>query len=113
VAFYTDKPLLMLNGNVLNLSYGAAAPDAPNVFLGDPQFKELWSKPERYYLVTSHTQLERLENLVGRDKLNVVASSGGKFVFTNQPLPNSTLLPAQSSELTPRVPQFSRFSRPG
>lgn len=95
VAFYTDRPLLMLNGNVLNMSYGASAPDAPKVFLDDPQFKEIWAQPERYYLVTSHTQLERLENLVGRDKLNVVATSGGKYVFTNQPLPNSTLLPAQ------------------
>jgi hypothetical protein len=36
--------------------------------------------------VTSHTQLSRLENAVGRDKLNVVAFSGGKYVFTNQPL---------------------------
>ena len=26
VAFYTDRPLLMLNGDVLNLSYGASAP---------------------------------------------------------------------------------------
>ena len=103
MAFYTDKPLLMLNGDVLNLSYGASAPDAPKVFLDDPQFKEVWSKPERYYLVTSHTQLDRLENLVGRDKLNVVAFSGGKYVFTNQPLPNSTLLPAEVGQS--RMPQ--------
>ena len=44
VAFYTDKPLLMLNGDVLNLSYGAYAPDAPNVFLHDAQ---LTSWPSR------------------------------------------------------------------
>ena len=97
VAFYTDKPLLMLNGNVLNLSYGASAPDAPKVFLNDAQLKELWAQPERYYLVTSHTQLPRLETQLGRDKLNVVAFSGGKYVFTNQPLPNSTLLPRRSA----------------
>ncbi len=111
VAFYTDRPLLMLNGNVLNMSYGAAAPDAPKVFIDDSQLKELWAQPERYYLVTSHTQLSRLENVVGRDKLNVVAFSGGKYVLTNQPLPNSTLLPAQVGDS--QVPQVSRFSKPG
>jgi 4-amino-4-deoxy-L-arabinose transferase-like glycosyltransferase len=93
VAFYTNKPLLMLNGDVLNLSYGASAPDAPKVFLHDEQLKELWAQPERYYLVTSHTQLARLEKALGRDKLNVVAFSGGKYVLTNLPLPDSTLPP--------------------
>ncbi len=99
VAFYTDRPLLMLNGNVLNMSYGASAPDAPKVFIDDSQLKELWARPERYYLVTSHTQLSRLENVVGRDKLNIVAFSGGKFVFTNQPLPANSpvgVLPLES-----------------
>ena len=114
VAFYTNKPLLMLNGNVLNMAYGASAPDAPKVFLDDPQFKELWAQPERYYLVSSHTQLERLEKLVGRDKLNVVATSGGKYVFSNQPLPGTTGLPPQIGALKDlRVPQLSRFSKPG
>ena len=65
VAFYTDRPLLMLNGNVLNMSYGGSAPDAPKVFIDDSQLKELWAQPERYYLVTSHTQLSRLENAAG------------------------------------------------
>ena len=115
VAFYTDKPLLMLNGDVLNMSYGASAPDAPNVFINDPQFKELWSQPQRYYLVTSHTQLERLEKLVGRDKLNVVTTSGGKYVFTNQPLPESTLLPgtvgALKEQLVPKSRDFRDLGR--
>jgi hypothetical protein len=97
VAFYTDRPLLMLNGNVLNLSYGASAPDAPNVFIDDAQLKELWAKPDRYYLVSSHTQLSRLENALGRQNLNVVAFSGGKYVFTNLPVPGATL-PQQVSE---------------
>jgi 4-amino-4-deoxy-L-arabinose transferase-like glycosyltransferase len=101
VAFYTDKPLLMLNGDVLNMSYGAASPDAPKVFIDDAQFKQLWGKPERYYLVSSHTQLERLEKLVGRDKLNVVATSGGKYVFTNEPFAGTTLLPPGTNIVTP------------
>ncbi len=93
VIFYTNRTALLLNGRVLNLSYGSYAPGAPNVFIDDPQFKELWSTPERYYLVANDGALPRLKRLVGREKLNIVAESGGKFVFTNSPLPNSTLLP--------------------
>ena len=84
VFFYTNRTALLLNGRVLNFVYGSYAPGAPNVFIDDPEFKNLWLTPERYYLVASESQLPRLENLVGREKLNVVAESGGKFVVTNQ-----------------------------
>ena len=84
VFFYTNRPALLLNGRVLNFVYGSYAPGAPNVFIDDPEFKNLWLTPERYYLVASESQLPRLENMVGRAKLNVIAESGGKFVVTNQ-----------------------------
>jgi len=93
VFFYTDRNALLLNGRRLNLSYGSYAPAVPNVFIDDSQFKELWSRPARYYLLTSGAELPRLEALVGRQKLNIVAESGGKYLFTNLPLPDSTLLP--------------------
>jgi hypothetical protein len=101
IFFYTNRTGLLLNGRVLNLSYGSYAPGAPNVFIDDPQFKELWSTPERYYLVASNAALPRLERLVGREKLNIVAESGGKFVFTNSPLPNSTLPPTVADAQRP------------
>lgn len=91
VFFYTDRTALLLNGRVLNFVYGSYAPGAPDVFLDDPGFKDLWLTPERYYLVAKQSQFPRLENLVGRSKLNVLTESGGKFVATNQPLPGSRL----------------------
>ncbi len=93
VPFYTNRPALLLNGRVLNLSYGSYAPGAPNVFINDADLKSLWSTPQRYYLVASQSTLPRFESLIGRDKLNLVAQSGGKFVLTNLPLPHSALLP--------------------
>ncbi len=93
VFFYTNRSGLLLNGRILNLSYGSYAPGAPNPFIDDAQFKELWSTPQRYYLVANDFALRRLEPLVGRDKLHIVAASGGKFVATNLPLPNATLPP--------------------
>jgi 4-amino-4-deoxy-L-arabinose transferase-like glycosyltransferase len=87
VAFYTNRPALLLNGRVLNLSYGSYAPGAADVFIDDPQLKSLWLTPTRYYLVASESAMPRLQKLVGQEKLNVVTQSGGKFVLTNLPLP--------------------------
>jgi 4-amino-4-deoxy-L-arabinose transferase-like glycosyltransferase len=103
VFFYTNKTALLLNGRILNLSYGSYAPGAPNVFIDDSQLKELWTGSARYYLVAGHAALPRLENDVGREKLNVVAESGGKYLLTNIVLPGSTLLP-----LDVRASNFTR-----
>jgi hypothetical protein len=89
VFFYTNRTALLLNGKFNNLEYGAYAPGAPQVFINDSEFVHLWLKPERYYLVAEHSALPRLERLVGRPRLNVVATCDGKLVLTNYPLPAS------------------------
>ncbi len=83
VFFYTNRTALLLNGRFMNLEYGSYAPGAPNVFIDDAQFKELWSKPERSYIVAREAALPRLQGLVGSEKLNTVAASGGKLLLTN------------------------------
>ena len=90
VFFYTNRDALLLNGRYNNLEYGAYAPKAPPVFIDDPQFKDLWTKPERSYLVAKESARPRLEALVGAARLNVVATSGGKLLVTNYPLENSS-----------------------
>jgi len=74
-----------LNGKFNNLEYGAAAPDAPKVFLNDSEFVRLWNGKERYYLVGTKTAVERASTLVGNTGVNIVASSGGKLLVTNIP----------------------------
>lgn len=87
VIFYTNRSALLLNGRVTNLEYGSYAPDAPDqIFINDQQFKKLWKTGRRYYLVTSHRQLVRFHRLVGKSDLYTVARSGGKFLFTNEPV---------------------------
>jgi 4-amino-4-deoxy-L-arabinose transferase-like glycosyltransferase len=84
VFFYTNRRALLLNGRVNNLVYGSYAPDAPKgVFLDDGEFRQRWTEPRRYYLVAEGPQLVRLQQLVGKNGLHTVASSGGKFLFTN------------------------------
>ena len=85
VFFYTNRRALLLNGRVTNLVYGSYAPDAPrDVFIDDPDLRERWPQSQRYYLLAEGPQVPRLERLVGRKNLHVVAASGGKFLFTNQ-----------------------------
>ena len=86
VFFYTDRTALLLNGRFNNLVYGSYAPHAPDVFLDDSQFKDLWLKPERYYIVTKASAVPDLEALVGQGQMTTVDESGSKVLLTNHPL---------------------------
>jgi 4-amino-4-deoxy-L-arabinose transferase-like glycosyltransferase len=81
--FYMDREPLMLNARYFNLEYGSYAPGAPDVFIEDAKFKDLWKSEKRFYLVTYPKRLERIEGLVGRENLHVAAESGGKIAVTN------------------------------
>ena len=90
VLFYTNAEnrggALLLNGRFNNLVYGSYAPGAPNVFIDDAQWRELWLRPTRYYLVIKRESAERLRKLVDPKLLTVVAESGGKLLLTNHPV---------------------------
>ena len=87
--FYTNQEALILNGRYNNLEYGSYAPRSPDVFIDDTEFKQRWLDSQLYFLVAYPNQLSRLESLVGHNQLNLLASSGGKLVFTNHPLEHS------------------------
>lgn len=93
IFFYTNRTALILNGRYFNLEYGSYAPGAPDVFIDDARFEDLWQRPERSYLIALDSAVPRLETLVGRDRLILVAVSGGKSLLTNQPLPVSVSRP--------------------
>ena len=86
VFFYTDRTALLLNGRFFNLIYGSYAPTSANPFIDDNQFKDLWGKPDRYYIFAKNEQLDQLASVVGRDQLITVSASGGKVLLTNRPL---------------------------
>ena len=81
--FYTDRPALILNGFVNNLVYGSHAPGTPDVFIGDDEFKQLWSSPKRYYLLTWRSDMKHVEEIAGKDRLFIVRESGAKYLVTN------------------------------
>src|SRR5262249_53436995 len=84
VFFYTQRDALLLNGRFQNLEYGSYAPGAPDVFINDQQWKQLWAGQERYYLVATRTAFDRLKPLAAPERLHVVLESGGEVLLTNQ-----------------------------
>ena len=89
VFFYTNRSAFLLNGRFQNLEYGAYAPGVPDVFIDDSDFENKWVEPGRYYLLATDSSVGRLEGLVGRSQLALVAESGGKSLFTNHPIASS------------------------
>ncbi len=83
---------MLLNGRFNNLVYGSYAPGAPAVFMDDPAFQQEWSLPKRCYLVAEAPGVARIEKLIRRADLNLVAASGGKFLLTNHPLSGAQAL---------------------
>lgn len=86
VIFYTNRDALILNGKKQNLEYGAYAPSAPAVFIGDLDFKSLWNTDVRCYVVTAEGDVTHLRLLVNPASLIEVARSGGKLLLTNHAL---------------------------
>jgi hypothetical protein len=87
VFFYTNRTALLLDGRRNNLVYGSYAPGAPDVFVNDARFRELWRGPQREYLTAPEELVPHLRDLVGENELNTVTRSGGKLLLTNQALP--------------------------
>jgi hypothetical protein len=83
VFFYANRGALLLNGRVNNLEYGSYAPGAPDVFIDGRGFAERWRREQTHYIVVERPAVARIESLVGKDALHLIAASGGKFLFTN------------------------------
>lgn len=93
IFFYLNCDGLLLNGKRMNLEYGAFAPGAPDVFIDDAKFSELWQSGQRYYFVADGSTLGHFEELLGREHISLVMISGGKILLTNQPFDGTELPP--------------------
>ena len=86
VFFYTGRRAWLLNGRFNNLVYGSYAPGAPDPFIDNRKFEELWREPVRCYLVASRSALPQIFSSMGPAGFITVANSGGKVLVTNLPL---------------------------
>jgi hypothetical protein len=83
VPFYTDRPVLLLNGRWQNLEYGSNAPNTPDVFIDDSRLKKMWFDSKRYYLIARADQLPRFDQLFGSNGFKIMSRTGVKVLLTN------------------------------
>ncbi len=86
IAFYSHRDVLLYNATGSNLEFGSHYPDAPKRFFGDQDFSQLWKAKGRVFLVVPAEHKEEVRERLPGNSLWVLAETGGKTVFVNQPL---------------------------
>jgi 4-amino-4-deoxy-L-arabinose transferase-like glycosyltransferase len=86
VAFYTHRRLLIWNGRKNNLEPGSYYPDAPHIFLTDTDFPALWGGGIRVFLFVPADQRAEARKRLPVEGTYLLAESGGKALYSNQPL---------------------------
>lgn len=81
--FYTQQPVLLVNGRINGPWFGSFWPEAPNVFLDETALHRLWTAPERLFLLTYHP-VQRSEDLRPFGPVHAIAEDGGKTVLSNR-----------------------------
>jgi hypothetical protein len=85
VAFYSNRRLLLWNGRYNNLAAGSYYPDAPHIFLTDPEFLALWQGPKRVLLFVPFEHRAAAAQRLPTAGTYLLAESGGKAVYANRP----------------------------
>jgi len=78
--FYTGVRVHVLHEPAGNLWYGAKWPDAPRIWETPESLAVLWNGPGEVFLWTNQEEPKELNGL----KANLMARSGGKYIFTNR-----------------------------
>jgi len=84
VAFYTNRQLILWNGRYNNLEPGSYYPDAPHIFLTDPEFLALWLGENRVFLFVPVEHRAAASQRLPANGTYLLAESGGKAVYVNQ-----------------------------
>jgi 4-amino-4-deoxy-L-arabinose transferase-like glycosyltransferase len=87
IPYYTHRRVWIYNGRWgTNLDYGSRYPDAAQIFLDDASFPAFWRHPERVFLYVPEEAREDALQRMPPDSSYLLAESGGKHIFVNQPV---------------------------
>ncbi len=86
IAFYSHRGVLLYNATGSNLEFGSHYPDAPKRFFGDQDFRQLWGAKGRVFLVVPVEHKREVRERLPENSMWVLAETGGKTVYMNQPL---------------------------
>jgi 4-amino-4-deoxy-L-arabinose transferase-like glycosyltransferase len=87
IAFYTHRHVWIYNGRIgSNLEFGSRYPDAPPTFLDDSSFPAFWRSSDRVFLFVPEELIPDAIARLPPDSSYLLAESGGKLLFVNQPV---------------------------
>jgi hypothetical protein len=97
IAFYSHRDVLLYNATGSNLEFGSHYPDAPKRFFDDQDFRQLWKSKGRVYLVVPAEHKEEVRERLPGNSMWVLAETGGKTAYVNQPPDQGNLATASAS----------------
>jgi len=77
--------VLLYNATGSNLEFGSHYPDAPKRFSTTRIFRKLWEAKGRVYLVVPVEHKEEVRARLPENSMWVLAETGGKTAYVNQP----------------------------
>ncbi len=103
VGFYTDRRILLYNGQYNGLEFGSYYADAPKIFYNDRTFRSLWCSSTRVFLVVPPDKRKKALVRLPPKSSYFLAESGDKQVYTNHRirLGEPTLARRQADGLEP------------
>jgi len=86
LGFYLHRVVYLYNGQIQGLEFGSYYPDAPKIFFDDHTFPELWKSSRRVFLLAPKGETQEVFLRLPRNSSYILAESGGKVIFVNQPV---------------------------
>jgi hypothetical protein len=85
VLFYTHRRALLVNGRSSSMLWGSHYPDAPHIFLEDPDLLSMWGTGPRKFLFVPGDFHGHVEELLG-GRLYKLQELADKTLYTDRPL---------------------------
>ena len=82
--FYLQRRIYLVNGQTTSMWFGSRFPDAPPIFLGDPDMVRLWNEHDRLFLFVPPDQKTWAERAIPQPRY-IIARSSGKVIYSNRP----------------------------
>jgi len=85
VIFYTHRSALLVNGRSSSMVWGSYYPDAPHIFLEDPDLLAMWGNGPRKFLFVPGDFHDHVEQILG-GKLYKLQELSDKTLYTDRPV---------------------------
>jgi len=82
--FYTQRPVLILNGRRGDLEFGSTLPEAEGRFIDTPRFHEIWDGETRAFLVTDLPPSQSAISRRSSAAPILVAATGTRWLYANR-----------------------------